>query len=156
STSCDRRRGTRAMAMAIVLSASDGQATTEAVNGLLQGYNTPGAPPDVVINSGPLAQTPRVWDPVVVLYVLSPGSMADPTPTASATALGALRFPLVPVPLRPHSYPSHALREPLDLLPSGNSVDISCPAALNRLRQCLELNLGLGAKNEAHALSKSY
>jgi hypothetical protein len=126
------------------------------VHNLLEGYNTPVAPPAVVINDGPLASLPNVWEPVVVLYILSPDSMADQNLINHATTMAERGFPIVPVVPALNTFRFDTLPETLDLLRSRNAMAISPPAELDRLRESVEGNLGLGAFVQDRSVFISY
>jgi hypothetical protein len=144
------------MGTAIILAAQDGDATTAEVNALLQGYNTPGAPPVIAIVPEPLNPPPPVWDPVVVLYILSRDSMADPNLISHATTMADLGFPVVPVVPDLATFRFDTLPESLDLLLSRNAMAVTPPAELARLCESVEGNLGLGAFVQDRAVFISY
>jgi len=133
------------MATAIVLSAPDAGATSAVVNALLHSYNTPSAPPAVEIIPGPLDPPPPVWDSVVVLYLLSHGSMANPNLVAYTKTTADLGFPIVPVVPDLATFRFDTMPDSLDVLRSRNAMAVTPPVELARLRESVEGNLGLGA-----------
>jgi hypothetical protein len=97
-----------------------------------------------------------VWEPVVVLYILSPNSMVDQLLIDCATTLAARGFPIVPVVPDLSTFRFDSLPDTLDLLRSRNAMAVSPAEEHERLRQSVEGNLGLEAFIEDRAVFISY
>jgi hypothetical protein len=137
------------MAMAIVLSAPDGQVVASELGKLLQTY------PGVIVHQGAPQPGPELWEQVVVLFVLSPGLMADPGQISYATSMAGQGFPLVPVVADLRTFHFDSIPPDLDVLRARNAMGVSS-ADVDRLRESIEGNLGLGAFMEDKEVFISY
>src|SRR5437763_971130 len=78
------------MSLAIILSAPDGEPIAHRITPVLDAI-------DGKITVTADRPRPHLWEPVVLLYVLSPGSLADAELAGYAKTMVEQGFPLVPI-----------------------------------------------------------
>jgi hypothetical protein len=126
------------MAHVIVLHTPDGQDVVREINTLLQ---APGRPPVTITFDRP---SPKLWDQVVFLYVLSSGSLADKDLVKYAQDMAREGFPLVPVVPQLTAFHFNTIPTDLEVIRNRNAVGVA-PMDAPRFLESVDGNLGLNS-----------
>jgi hypothetical protein len=137
------------MAQVIVLHAADGHDVVRQIRALLQ---APGRPAQTLTFDRP---RPHLWDQVVFLYVLSPGSLADRDLLRYAHEIAAEGFPLVPVVPQLSGYAFASIPTDLEVIRSRNAVGVA-PEDAPRFLESVDGYLGMESFLENREVFISY